>query len=138
MWNKKSPATKVAGLFQFFKRDISFDVDRVKQAFSDSSISIHFLFIASPVTHTFGVRMQERSDDIYAAFEEMSRATGGYVQSSGNPDYLMKKAVQASENYYLLFYSPRNYKGDGSFKEIRVRLKDKNFRVTHRLGYFAN
>jgi hypothetical protein len=32
-------------LFQTYKRDVTIDVDRVKQAFADSLISIHFLFL---------------------------------------------------------------------------------------------
>jgi len=29
------------------------------------------------------------------------------------------------------------YQSDGQFREIKVRVKDKNYRVVHRLGYFA-
>jgi VWFA-related protein len=122
----------------FYRRDISFDVDSVKQAYADSSISIHFLFINKPPTNTYGVSFEEHSEDIFAAFYEMANATGGLADTSINPDLLMRKAVYASENYYLLYYSPLEYKTDGKFKEIEVRVKRPGHQVSHRAGYFAN
>ncbi len=127
--------TEVLG---FYKRDISFDINLVKQAYADSSVSIHFLFITKPPKFVFGMRMQEHSEDIYNAFKQMAQATGGFVESSGNPAASFKLAVEASENYYLLYYSPKNYKGEGKFREIKVRVKDRDYRVIHRAGYFDN
>jgi VWFA-related protein len=120
------------------QREITFDVDRTKQAYADSSITINFLFFSKPARHTFGVKMVEHSEDIFGAFNEMAKATGGIVESSANPEFLFKKASTASENYYLLYYSPKNYAADGKFKEIKVKVKDKNYRVSHRSGYFAS
>ena len=122
----------------FYRRDPAFDVNAVKQAYADSSISIHFLFITKPPTNTYGVHFEEHSEDIFSAFNEMANATGGFTESSFNPDFLMRKAVDASENYYLLYYSPKEYKTDGKFKEIEVRVKRSEHRVSHRAGYFAN
>lgn len=122
----------------FFYRDISFNVDLIKQTYADASVAIHFLFVTSPTKHVYGVQMQEASNDIYGAFNEMAKATGGYVESSANPSYLFKNSLEASENYYLLYYSPKNYEPDGNFKEIEIRVKNKHYRVTNRQGYFAN
>jgi len=130
--------TTMSDIFNFYRRDISFDVDLVKKRYADSSIAIHFLFISSPKEQTYGIRYQEHSEDIFSAFQEMARATGGYIESSANPEYLFSRAAASSENYYLLYYTPNKYEPDGRFKEIRVKVKDKSFRVTHRLGYFAN
>ena len=120
------------------RRDISFDVDLVKQAYADSSIAIHFLFMTPAIKHVQGVYFQERSEDIFGAFREMADATGGFVDSSSNPASSLKRAVDASENYYLLYYSPQKYKKDGRFKEIKVRVKEKDCKVLHRMGYFSN
>ena len=46
--------------------------------------------------------------------------------------------MEASENYYLLYYSPREYAADGKFKTIKVRIKGEGYRTIHRLGYFSN
>ena len=120
------------------RRDISFDVDLVKQAYADSSIAIHFLFLTPAVKHVQGVYFQERSEDIYGAFREMADATGGFVDTSANPASSFKRAIDAAENFYLLYYSPRDYRKDGRFREIKVRVKGKNFKVVHRMGYFSN
>ena len=120
------------------RRDISFDVDLVKQVYADSSISIHFLFLTPAIEHVQGVYFQERSEDIFSAFREMADATGGFVDSSANPASSFKRAVDASENYYLLYYSPQKYAKDGRFKEIKISVKDRNYKVVHRMGYFSN
>jgi len=125
-------------LYGLLRRDISFNVDLIKQAYADSSVSIHFLFISTPTKDIYGIRMQEQSEDIYQAFKEMARATGGFVDSSANPVYLFQNALQASENYYLIYYIPKNYIADGKFKELKVRVKDKKYRITHRSGYNAD
>ncbi len=127
----------ISGLFDFYRREITLDVERIKQAYADSSISIHFLYISRPPQHVFGIRMEEHSEDIFSVFNEMAKATGGYSSSSANSAFLFQQALEASENYYLLYYTPQSYKGDGKFKEIKVRVKEKDFRVEHRLGYFA-
>jgi hypothetical protein len=120
------------------RRDISFDLNLVKQAYADSSISIHFLFMTPAVDHVQGVHFQERSEDIYGAFREMANATGGFVDSSANLASSFKRAVDAAENYYLLYYSPNKYHRDGQFKQIKVRVKDRGCSVVHRMGYFSN
>ncbi|MFC2168444.1 hypothetical protein ACFLRW_05605 [Acidobacteriota bacterium] len=128
----------MSSLFQTYKRDVTIDVDRVKQTFADSSLSVHFLFLKSMRAHRRGLQMQERSEDVYNAFRQMAQATGGITESSSNPAWAFQKAVDAFENYYLLYYSPQNYRADGKFKNIVVKIKNRKFRVTHRTGYFAN
>ncbi len=125
-------------LFTFYKREITFDVAKVKQAYANSSVSIHFLFFTDPQKHIPGIQMKEHSEDVFNAFMEIAKATGGLSESSSNAVFLFQNAVEASENYYLLYYSPINFKKDGKFKEIKVRLKDKDYKVLHRSGYFAD
>jgi len=135
---------KLYELFDFNKRDVTFDLDNVKQTFPDSLISIHFLLITAkrPQMQNLGysntIRMEEQTEDIFSAFSEMAKATGGMVDSSANAAVSFEKAVEASENYYLLYYSPKNYELNGKFKTIKVKLKNMNYRVTHRAGYIAN
>ncbi len=128
----------VATIFDFYRRAISFNVDRVKQTFADSSIAIHFLFLTEPVEPTAGVRFEERSEDIFSAFGQMAAATGGFIDSSADPAESFQRAVSAAENYYLLYYSPKNRDLDGRFRDIEVRLKRGDLRITHRMGYFAD
>lgn len=129
---------ELSSLFETYHRDTSMDLEKVKQTFADSSLSIHFLFLKKLKDHRPGLMMQERSEDIYRVFNQMAQATGGLTESSANPAYAFKKAVEAFENYYILYYSPANYRRDGKFKKIEVRVKNKKFKITHRAGYFAN
>jgi hypothetical protein len=128
----------LSDLFKSYKREVFIDVEKVKQAFADSSISIHFLFIKKPPELGSSLLMQERSEDVYLAFKQMAQATGGIAEISANPAYAFQRAVEAFENYYLLYYSPKDYKRDGKFKKIEVRVKGKKFNITHRAGYFAD
>ncbi len=129
---------QMSSLFDFFTREKSFDVDKVKMAYSDSSTSIHFLFLTERPIPESGVSMVERSEDIYSAFREMALSTGGLVISSRNPAFAFQQALDASENYYLLYYRPKDYIIDGKFKDIKVIVKGKKYKVVHRAGYFSN
>jgi VWFA-related protein len=128
------------------ERDVTFDVDRVKQAFSDSMISAHFIYITNTEQYQQSVFNQGPSNTItkdwsmntFGAFHEVAKATGGLIDSSANPAVSFQKASDASENYYLLYYSPKDFIADGKFRKIKVRVKDKNYKVTHRAGYFAD
>ncbi len=128
----------LSGLFEFFRRETPIDVDFVKKAYSDSSAAIHFLFLSKPPPRIPGIVLEEQSDDMFAPLMEMSRATGGFSSVSANAEAIMKKAVAASENYYLLYYTPRNYTSDGQFHNIEVKVKSGNYRISHRLGYIAD
>jgi hypothetical protein len=140
-----SPSSMVSSIHDL-GLDISFDVERVKQAFSDSSISAHFLYITNTEQYQQSVELVEPrnmiiedwSMNIFGAFNEAAKATGGLVDSSANPAFSFVKASEALENYYLLYYSPKNYKADGKFKNIKVKVKGKNYKVTHRAGYIAD
>lgn len=143
--DRQDTLQQLSDLFSLYSRDIPFKVDMVKKVYADSSISIHFLFLTKTQT-TLSVtsmrrsfmQMRERSEDIYSAFKEMARATGGLTESSADAASSFQKAVDAAENYYLLYYTPENYTKDGKFKEIKVRVKNKDYRVLHRAGYFAD
>ena len=139
---------KMYDLLLFYRRDINFDVDKIKEAFSDSSISSHFLYLTQTRSYISDVdimtsagdqiQIQEKSGDIFSAFKQVADATGGITESSANPSYMFKKAVETSENYYLLYYTPKNYREDGRFRNVKVKIKGKNYRVLHRAGYIAD
>lgn len=127
-------------LFDLYKRDAKIDTKRIKRTFADASISIHFLFMtgAPDQAGLLGdAEMDEHSEDIFQPFLEMAKATGGLAESSANPSSMMEKAGEALENYYLLYYTPKNTAPDGKFREIRIAVKNKSYRVLHRAGYFA-
>jgi hypothetical protein len=128
----------ISNVIDFYKREVPIDTELVKQTYADSSVSIHFLYLTLPPESYYGVHMADHSEDIFSAFRTMAIATGGFVDSSARADQLFKNAVEASENYYLVYYSPLKYIKDGKFKKIQVRVKNKKCRILHRAGYFAN
>ena len=129
---------KLIALMGYFFRDANIDIDRIKQAYADSSVSINFLFFTKPAKYIPGVQMAEHSEDVFSVFREMAQATGGIMSSSSNPEYLFKQASNAVESYYLLYYAPKNYIADGKFKTIKINVKGQSYRITHRAGYIAD
>jgi len=131
--------------FEESRRDLLFDPEEVKRAFVDSGGSIHFLLITKTAQHSLDAAslipeamvIVKSSQDFHNVFREMATATGGLTVASANPASSFRRAVEASENYYLLYYSPADYKPDGQFKRLEVKVKNGGFRVLHRAGYIA-
>ncbi|MGZ7045537.1 MAG: hypothetical protein ACXVJK_04360 [Candidatus Aminicenantales bacterium] len=129
-------------------KTVSFDVEKIKRHYSDASITVHCLYITKTpefALHTMGQtgsvrasRLQDLSSDIYASFREMADATGGVSESTTNPDSALHQAAEASSHYYLLFYRPVNYRADGRFQKIEIKVRGEGLTVTHRMGYVAN
>jgi VWFA-related protein len=133
-------------LQDLYIRESRFNIGTIQKVYSDASVTIHFLFITK--TQTVGpditdtdssgnVIMVEKSEDIFNAFSEIARATGGISMTSANAAAAFQKAVNASENYYLIYYKPKDYQADGKFHEINVKVKTGSYRVTFRAGYVA-
>jgi hypothetical protein len=138
-YNQRPDITQtLTSIFEFFRRDEPLDVEPVKRAYSDSGAAIHFLYMTRPAPKVRGLIMEEQSEDIFAPFREMARATGGYIASTANVSAAMRSAVAASENYYLLYYTPQNYRPDGSFRKLEVRVKGGGYRTSYRQGYIAD
>jgi VWFA-related protein len=119
---------------------------KIKRAFADSSILFQFLYIKDklyvgdnafqPIRSPFD--MMDTTSSIFSTLKDLSVATGGMAHTTINPEVTFKRAVEESENYYLLYYSPRNYVADGKFKDIRVEVKNWKYRINHRAGYIAD
>jgi hypothetical protein len=139
VYNERPDITEtVTSVFEFFRRDTPLEIGPVKRSFSDSGATVHFLYLTRPAPRARGVVMEEQSEDIFAPFREMSLATGGFMASTANLEAAMREAVAASENYYLLYYTPRDYKADGTFRSLKVKVKGREVRISHRQGYIAD
>ncbi len=135
--DKPQIISEVQDLFQFYRMDFNFNTERVKQAFADSSIFFNLIFMHKEPERTLGITMREQSEDAFNAFSQIAKATGGIVDSSQNPAAAFINSVEAAQSYYVLYYSPKDSKKDGKFKSIKVEVKNKDFKVTHRVGYFT-
>ena len=153
-----NPVFTVGDLHEF-EAYVSYDEKNIKQLFSDSSITAHMIYLTKvsdtdylnknqgsltargilDTSTPIGPRVtQDISASAYSAFSDIAQATGGIVDSSTNAAASFKKTSEASENYYLLYYSPKNYIADGKFKEIKIKVKDQKYRIRHRAGYIAD
>lgn len=147
--SRASPATvlKVQELMSPIGFVTPLDRQAIARAFADSSIDVHFLYVTrnrkdvsldgSRLDSLEDVSMGERTGDVYEAFREIAAATGGTTDASSNPVELMKRADEASRQYYLLYYQPRDYKPDGRFHVISVQVRGTRYKVLHRAGYLA-
>ncbi|MGZ4887145.1 MAG: VWA domain-containing protein [Candidatus Aminicenantales bacterium] len=140
-------ALKAMELMGHYTREIRIDPEAIRKTFADASTDVHFLYVTRTrrdEAHDIerakvleNITMAEHSEDIYSAFREIAAATGGTSDSSWNAVDMLKKAAVASENYYLLYYRPQDYRADGNYHAITVKVKTGGYRVTHRAGYFA-
>jgi VWFA-related protein len=135
-------------------RPIDYNVKDVEKIFADASLTVNFIFLTNSTTTIFDITDQRRavsesfggeerslvdlSHSLYGAFREMAHASGGTTEASANALAAFRKTVTASENYYLLYYVPSQYKADGKFKKIEVTVKGKHYKISNRSGYIAN
>jgi len=124
-------------LFQFYQRHVTLNVGKIQQIFADASIIFNFIFITKDPGVFSGINMREQSEDVFNVFTQVARATGGIVDNSQNPAYAFTSANRLTEIYYLLYYTPADYQEDGKFKNIKVKVKGKDYNISHRFGYIA-
>ena len=73
------------------------------------------------------------------AMETIAQETGGHAFYNTNAlSDAVKDAVSNGSHYYTLAYAPDNYKSDGKFRHIQVRLADNDYTLSYRRGYFAD
>jgi hypothetical protein len=114
----------------FAENDIDFDIARQSKEFSNSSVMFNvMLFGGGSVAQT-----GPKNEGLLA----ISRATGAIIDSSWSPEKNIKTILNSLDDYYLLYYSPKEYTGDGKYKRIEVRVNRENYRIAHRSGYFSN
>jgi len=114
--------------------------NNIKKAFADSTILFNLLYLKNRKVVTSGSMLNkiDLAGGLFSTFKDLSKITGGLAQTTANAADSFKKAVDASENYYLLYYTPKDYKADGKFKRIKVKIKGQKYRIIHRSGYLAN
>jgi VWFA-related protein len=125
-------------LFQVYHRDISADLQKIVQAYSDSSADFNFLMMKRTPEKFGGITMREQSEDVFKVFSQVAAATGGIAESTQNPAAEVKDALKTAETYYLLSYTPASAANEGKFKPISVKVREKNYKVLNRQGYITS
>lgn len=74
-----------------------------------------------------------------AMMDKLSRTTGGRAirASTNSVGPALKEIAEELHAQYRLAYSPSDWKKDGAFHEIHVRVRGHNYTVRARHGYFA-
>ena len=69
---------------------------------------------------------------------ELARGTGGTYVAAGNDFDTGFRKLATPESFYMLGFAPGDAKPDGSFHELKVKLKDpRKLTVQARTGYYA-
>jgi hypothetical protein len=139
MSNQERPDILAAlqSLFSMYQRPINVDRESVVQAFADSGMDFHFLFMNRQPERVSGITMREQSEDVYKMLSSAAEATGGGTDTSQNPAASLATALRATERSYLLLYAPSTAAPPGAFIGLEVRVKGQDYRVTHRSGYLT-
>lgn len=128
----------VQELFQTYQQGFAMDVPALKEAFADSGAKFNLLFMNKEPERIGRVVMREQNTDIFRAFADIAAATGGSVDTSQNPAAAFKNALRAADEYYLLYFTPTPGAAGGAFHPLDIRIKDRNFKVVHRMGYVGS
>jgi hypothetical protein len=128
-------------------RDVRFDIDRLSRLFGQNQLDFNFIFITSSQALETSLEVHPSSwgdlekvditGEFFSVFRKIAQMTGGLTISSQNPLASTKKAVEVADRYYLLYYQPKNAAMDGTFREIEVRVRDRDYSIFHRRGYLA-
>ena len=139
MGNQERPDILAAlqTLFPLYTRPMPADRGTIAQAFADSGMEFHFLFMKHQPERISGITMREQSEDLFRALSGAAEATGGTTDTSQNPAASLAKALKASESSYILYFAPATSAPPGTFIPIKVRIKGRDYRVTHRSGYLT-
>ena len=127
----------VQTIFGMYNRDITIDHQRLRSLFADADATFNFLYMNKAPERIAGVNMREQSEDIFKALSSISKATGGVTDSSQNPAASMKAALAATEACYVLYFTPSVSAPPGTFLDVDVKVKGRDYRVVYRAGYFA-
>ncbi len=92
------------------------------------------------VIYGIGVR-SGRFDSDFGKLKKFAEGTGGLFFNSKVDLQKLREAFRrinrGIKNQYALGYVSTNPRRDGSFREIKVRMKRSGLNVTHRKGYYA-
>lgn len=121
----------------FHNRDFHVDEERLARAFASASILLHFMVFDMPETDGLTDIEARNLTDFYGRLEAISSLSGASFPRDLTALELLKEAVGRLDQYYLVYYTPSYYAGDGKFKSIEVRVKDRQYRLVHRAGYVS-
>jgi hypothetical protein len=139
MGNQDRPdiLASLESLFAMYKRPVNMNRTSIMQAFADSGMDFNFLYVNRPPERVSGINMREQSEDVFKALSGAAEATGGLTDTFQNPATSLAKALRTTEQFYVLLFDSSTAAPPGTFIDLAVRVKGKDFRVVHRSGYLS-
>lgn len=134
LWEVQSDA-------RFGDSGIRIEMEQVLRAFSASDAVVHAVDL-SGLSARGDLRMQgtDRDVRIRGGQESLSRIanlTGGRLfKDTNDVSKALSEVTEMSRHYYLLAFEPQVSRAPGQFHKLKVRVKGKGMKVSHRSGYF--
>lgn len=125
----------VETLFAGYRRPVNLNREPIIKAFADSGMSFNFLFVNRQPERIMGITMREQSEDVFKVLSDAANATGGMINTSQEADASLASALKASEASYILYYTSAIAAPPGTFLNVKVSVKGRDYRVSHRAGY---
>ena len=73
-----------------------------------------------------------------STMEEMAKDTGGKAfYNTNGMDEVLAQAIRDGSRYYTLDYTPADWKMDGEFRRIQVKVRQGHYKLAYRRGYMA-
>lgn len=121
----------------FHNRDFHVDEEHLARAFASASILFHFVVFDIPKEDGLTDIEARKLKEFYGRLEAISSLSGASFRRDLTPHELLRESVGRLDQYYLVYYTPSYYAGDGKFKSIEVKVKDRQYRMVHRGGYVS-
>ncbi len=68
----------------------------------------------------------------------LAQQTGGLaLENSNDAGAMARRIAEDQRHYYMLAFAPTRSQLDGSYRKVKVRVKQKGAQVSHRSGYWA-
>ena len=125
-------------LMSFYRRDARVNTKIIQQAYADCSVFFNFIFMNKESENVSGIYMREQSEDLFELLSAIANSSGGVVDTSQDPFVAFQSGLKKADSFYILYYTPKNYRKDGAFKSLEVKIKEKPYSLTYRKGYIAN
>jgi VWFA-related protein len=130
---------EVATETRFGDTEVRQSLARMLQRFSSSDSVIHSVDLSG-----LAARGDARSGSAEPtrrtgreSLAEIANLSGGrWFKDTNDLGVAFGEVLELSRRYYLLAFEPNDLRGPGRFHKLRVKIKGKGFRVSHRTGYY--
>lgn len=117
-------------------------VEEAMQSLSRADAVVHSVDLAGlgvkeEYNQTAAAGMATRDASGRESLSYIASETGGrFFKDANNLLPVLREMADMTSRYYVLGVQPRDVKPDGGFRKLKVRVKPKGIRISHRPGFF--